>query len=252
MKKVLTLVAGLMMLSASAETVTLYDGGEWSALVPFNGMYLDTQGNKTQVLYPAADLTAMVGKEIKGITFYSDEEGCSHENGTVNISLGETTAEVMDGYITEGMTQVGTFTFSKFSGYGEFTITFDTPYLYQGGNLVFEDVVAQPSSRFDYIYCLGVGTTYNNCYVTSYAAGPRQFLPKTTFTFGDDTPEPQGLRGDVDNDGEVGISDVTALIDLLLAAAEAPAVADADLDGEVAIGDVTAIIDYLLSNEWPN
>ena len=252
MKKVLTLVAGLMMLSASAETVTLYDGNEWSGLVPFNGMYLDTPGNKTQVLYPAADLTAMVGKEIKGITFYSDAEGCSFTDGTVNISLGETTAEVMNGYITEGMTQVGTFTFSMFSGYGEFTITFDEPYLYQGGHLVFEDVVAEASSRFDYIYCLGVSTTYNNCYVTSYSPGPRQFLPKTTFTYGDDTPEPQVLRGDVDENGEVGISDVTALIDMLLAGVEAPAVADADRDGVVAIGDVTAIIDYLLTTEWPN
>ncbi len=59
-----------------------------------------------------------------------------------------------------------------------------------------------------------------------------------------------GLRGDVDADGEVGISDATMLIDMLLNGTEAPAVADADLDGVVAIGDVTAIIDYLLTGAW--
>lgn len=252
MKKVLTLVAGLMMLSASAETLSLYDGGEWSGVVPFNGMYLDAVGNKTQVLYPAADLTAMVGKEIKSITFYTDVEGCPLEDGTVNISLGETSANVMTGYITEGMTQVGTFTFSKFEGNGELTINLDQPYVYQGGNLVFENVVAEASSRFDYIYCLGIGTTYDNCYVTSYSAGTRQFLPKTTFTFGEDTPEPQVIRGDVDGNEVVAIADVTVLIDLLLKNAETPAAADCNLDGTVGIADVTVLIDYLLGGNWPN
>lgn len=57
-----------------------------------------------------------------------------------------------------------------------------------------------------------------------------------------------GLGGDVDGDGELSIGDVTALIDLLLAAGgNNLAAADVDGDGEVGIGDVTALIDILLS-----
>ena len=56
--------------------------------------------------------------------------------------------------------------------------------------------------------------------------------------------------GDLDGDGNVNIADVTALIDLLLSGATAPAVADCNHDGQVNIADVTALIDYLLSGSW--
>lgn len=65
--------------------------------------------------------------------------------------------------------------------------------------------------------------------------------------------EPSSLRGDVDKDGEISISDVTALIDYLLTS-NADNVdltaADCDEDGEIAIADVTTLIDYLLSQSW--
>ena len=54
--------------------------------------------------------------------------------------------------------------------------------------------------------------------------------------------------GDVDGDGIINISDVTALIDLLLSGGEISAEADVDGDGQVNISDVTAIIDELLSS----
>ena len=56
-----------------------------------------------------------------------------------------------------------------------------------------------------------------------------------------------GLVGDVDGDGAVTISDVTALIDYLLA--ETPIAGDGDIDGNgnISIGDVTTLIDILLT-----
>ena len=62
------------------------------------------------------------------------------------------------------------------------------------------------------------------------------------------------LRGDVNGDGNVNISDVTALIDYLLSG-EASGIdteaADCNQDGSINISDVTALIDYLLSGNWP-
>ena len=52
--------------------------------------------------------------------------------------------------------------------------------------------------------------------------------------------------GDVDGDGVVGISDLSALIDLLLMGGEINPGADVDGDGEVTIADVSALIDILL------
>ena len=59
------------------------------------------------------------------------------------------------------------------------------------------------------------------------------------------------MRGDVNQDQTVNISDVTSLIDLLLGGGQAPAEADCNLDQAVNISDVTALIDYLLSGVWP-
>ena len=53
--------------------------------------------------------------------------------------------------------------------------------------------------------------------------------------------------GDVNGDGNVNISDVTTLIDILLAGTTPPAGSDVDGNGSVNISDVTALIDLLLN-----
>ena len=59
------------------------------------------------------------------------------------------------------------------------------------------------------------------------------------------------IRGDVNNDGNVSISDVTALINYLLTNPEAIIIRnDVNLNGKVNISDVTALINYLLSKQW--
>ena len=55
------------------------------------------------------------------------------------------------------------------------------------------------------------------------------------------------IRGDVNGDGAMTISDVTSLIDLLLSGGDIPANADVNGDGGVNIKDVTDLIDMLLS-----
>jgi hypothetical protein len=61
------------------------------------------------------------------------------------------------------------------------------------------------------------------------------------------------MLGDVNGDGNVNISDVTALIDDLLSGNASYVnltVADCNQDGSVNISDVTTLIDYLLSGSW--
>ena len=61
------------------------------------------------------------------------------------------------------------------------------------------------------------------------------------------TAAAQFQRGDVNHDGHITISDMTALIDYLLSNDSAiPAEADVNADSTASIADVTALIDYLL------
>ena len=61
------------------------------------------------------------------------------------------------------------------------------------------------------------------------------------------------MLGDVNGDGSVNISDVTALIDYLLSG-NASGInlsgADCNQDSSVNISDVTSLIDYFLSGTW--
>ncbi len=70
-------------------------------------------------------------------------------------------------------------------------------------------------------------------------------------------PAPAGLRGDVNDSGEVTIADVSALIDALLVQEfdDVPGQfnadnADCNKDGSISIADVSALIDYLLTKAW--
>ena len=60
------------------------------------------------------------------------------------------------------------------------------------------------------------------------------------------------IRGDVNDDGNVSIADVTALIDYLLGTNDGINLdaADCNADNNISIADVTALIDYLLSKSW--
>ena len=58
------------------------------------------------------------------------------------------------------------------------------------------------------------------------------------------------VRGDVDNNGIVNITDVSVLVDLLLSGEAAGTTADCNLDGNVDITDISVLIDYLMTGNW--
>ena len=67
-----------------------------------------------------------------------------------------------------------------------------------------------------------------------------------TYTEPGPGPEP-AVKGDVNNDGEVNIADVNALIDILLSGIDnSQGRADVNGDGEVSIADVNTLIDMIL------
>ena len=79
--------------------------------------------------------------------------------------------------------------------------------------------------------------------------GTSDWTESTLFTTQEFVPEV--MRGDVNRDGNVNISDVTALIDMLLTGDNSYSLAaDCNRSGNIDISDVTTLIDYLLSGTW--
>lgn len=69
----------------------------------------------------------------------------------------------------------------------------------------------------------------------------------------EDFPIPY-LRGDVNNDNEVDVSDVTAIISYILGNSIPNfnvSAADANEDGDIDVSDVTLVISFILGNPWP-
>lgn len=72
-----------------------------------------------------------------------------------------------------------------------------------------------------------------------------------TFSISVIEPEPTIMLGDVNDDGNVAINDVTTLIDYLLGGQLEhfdDLNADVNQDGRITISDVTSLIDLLLTN----
>ena len=61
-----------------------------------------------------------------------------------------------------------------------------------------------------------------------------------------DAQLPQSVAGDVNGDGEVNISDINSLVDIILSGSFALS-ADVNRDGEINVGDVNALIDVILN-----
>ncbi len=177
---VAVLMALGMIVPAQAAEVTLFDGTAGVNTVPINIYWLDAAGTQTQVIYPETALAGLVGRPINSMKFYLDQ-ATSASGGVVNISLGivDTDQFEVNEFFTVDMTQVASYTFA--GGETELLITFNEPFVYNGGNLLLDTYVAEAgtydnaSTNF-----IGKNPYYNAAKSRSQLV---QFIPKTTFDY---------------------------------------------------------------------
>lgn len=188
MRKFINLVALAVLLFAPSiawaqnQTITVCDGTATNQYVPFYGYYADEAQNG-QMIYPADSLTAMTGRPIQSMTFYISETGYGAGASSIGnwiVSLGIADGTTLSGINTSAaLTQVYSGALSFNSAETEMTVTFATPYVYTGGNLLVEFNHPNAADYYDITF-LGVnanGASY--CY-----NGQRDFLPKVSFECG--------------------------------------------------------------------
>ena len=183
MKKSFKLFAAALMAlgifaPAQATELTLFDGTYTCRVAPINVYWLEAAGTQTQVIYPEAELAPLKGRPINSMKFYlQSATSCSDDSIRISLGTYEYDAFQENEFLT-GLTTVATIKME--AGITELLITFDEPFVYEGGNLVFESYVEKAGTYSSYDYFVGVNPYRDN--VKSRSQLDR-FLPKTTFDF---------------------------------------------------------------------
>ena len=166
------------------ETLTVYDGTTTNQYVPFYGMYADTYGAASEVVFPSDQLSGMAGGSISSVTFYLQAPATAAWTGRFQVYLAEISATTLSG-ITGPTAATVVYTGLVDATGSTLTINFSTPYEYQGGNLLFGSYVSQAGNwKSAYFYGASQSTSTGRYRQTSSGSGTAQsFLPKTTFTY---------------------------------------------------------------------
>jgi len=169
----------------NAYLFTVNDGTATSQYVPIYGYYADYQ-QRAEFIIPASELAALSGKALTSMKFYANYDFTS--TGSFQVYVKEVSEEAFSGtdfYTAEEATTVytGTVTVSSTDG---MTINFSEDFDYGDGNLLvgfykanYGGNCTSSSAKFNGVEATGASISYNS----SYSAAQRNFLPKVTFGY---------------------------------------------------------------------
>ena len=168
--------------------VTVADGTATSSYVPVWGLWVD-DFTRSEMIYPAEMLEEMEGGEITSLTFYlSTPATTAWAPAQFNVYMREVTGTTLSSYF--GSADATIVYSGTLDGTGTtMTINLDTPYTYDGGNLLIgiEEPVEGTfkSASFYGVAASGASASgYNSSSLSSVSFNQRDFLPKVTFTCG--------------------------------------------------------------------
>ncbi|MBQ5425481.1 MAG: hypothetical protein IIU33_09660, partial [Bacteroidales bacterium] len=168
------------------ETLTVYDGSTTNNHIPMYVYYFD-DFTRSQYVIPASELGEMDGGRITSMKFYPNSSTAYTTVSEVDIYLkevGYTSISAFENKSSATIVYHGTVVF----GGGSATITFTTPFTYNGGNLLIGcDNTTDAGYSSIYFYGQSVtGASVSGSNASSLAnvtATQQNFIPETTFTY---------------------------------------------------------------------
>ncbi len=176
----LAVIAASSLALGAQETLTICDGQATESHVPINTLWWDNAATQSQTIFPASLIEDMEGGQITSMKFYLSGTGVQFSGGKCKISLGVTEQTAFSYAVgISDLTVVATDVTAPEVGSTEFEIVFDTPFTYDGGNLVFECQMTE-AGTYKTCYFLGESQNTNTAFSRS---DTYNFLPKTTFSY---------------------------------------------------------------------
>ena len=187
----------MLLLSAvgwarAQEELTVYDAVANDNHVPAYMFYWD-DFTKSQFVIPAEVLTDMAGGTISSIKFYTQTDNIPYTSvSTVDVFLMEVASPTISAFASKDDATIvyqGTVDIVSEGSGGSLTITFSTPFVYEGGNLLigFENTTdaGYKNIRFlgesGHTGCSGYGSSGSSLDGVTFTA--HNFLPTTTFSY---------------------------------------------------------------------
>lgn len=167
--------------------LTVYDGTTTNGNVPVYGFYADAY-LKCEMLYPADILADMAGGTINQMTFYASQSSVNWGTSFQVImadAIGDATINGYYGLSVCTVVYEGALSIVD----NQMVVTFDSPFKYNGGNLV---VGVYQTNTGSYITSTWYGETVSGASVSGYnysgldaitSATQQNFLPKTKFDY---------------------------------------------------------------------
>ncbi|MBQ3354535.1 MAG: DUF2436 domain-containing protein [Bacteroidales bacterium] len=170
---------------------TVYEGTQTNNHVPMYVFYFD-DWTRSQFVIPADDLESIAGSTISALKFYTTSSNMPYTTvSTFDFYMKEVDYTTISAYETKESCELvysGTGDFVTAGEGGMITITFNTPYTYNGGNLLI-GCENTSDSGYKNIYFYGTTVTGasisgSNSSSTSGATATQQnFIPQTTFVY---------------------------------------------------------------------
>ncbi|MBR0024866.1 MAG: choice-of-anchor D domain-containing protein [Muribaculaceae bacterium] len=172
------------VVGARANELTVVNGRTTTnETIPIYGYYCDA-GFINSIVYPADMLSDMEGGVINSLTFYANDEITALQGGEIQVSIGEIEENALTAHAT-GLTPV--FNGIPAKDGMNCVFTFNTPYDYEGGNLVIRIELISKCTNCPHIYFYGEAQDRNTVWHShgSYSSNGSgvKFLPETTFDY---------------------------------------------------------------------
>ena len=164
--------------------LTVYDGEATNGYVPVYGFYADAY-LKCEMVYPAEVLADMNGGAINSLKFYAQQASVDW-GAEFEVFVNEVADASISSFVGDGTIVYHSGALSIVDG--EMVVNFETPYTYNGGNLL---VGVYETTTGSYVTSTWLGETVTGASVQGYSysslssitATQRNFLPKTTFHY---------------------------------------------------------------------
>lgn len=173
------------------DELTVYEGTQTNNHVPMYVFYFD-DWTRTQFVIPADDLASIAGSTISALKFYTTDSNIPYTTvSPFDFYMKEVDYTTISAYETKESCELvysGTGDFVTAGEGGMITITFNTPYTYNGGNLL---IGCENTSDSGYKNIYFYGTTVTGASIsgsssssTSGATASQQnFIPMTTIVY---------------------------------------------------------------------